>query len=475
RLAGPGRGKTIRFAVSGACGLLALGSKENAATLPLFVALYEWFFFQDLSLAWVRDNARKLALAGAAGAVLAVVYLAGAGWANMVQDYEQHGFTMVQRVMTEWRVVVLYLSLFVFPHPSRLSVAHDIPLSHGLVTPPSTLAAALFLLALFAGAVALARRERFLSFAVLWLLGNLVVESSVIGLDLVFEHRMYLPMALLPPAAAVFLFRWVPKKTVAAAFLCVLIAVFGAWTIQRNAVWKSAEALWTDAVQKAPGLAVPHNNLAAAYYNQGRYALAAEQYNQTLALDPDNLLALYNLGVLYHQAGRPDLAADCLQKALAVQPGYMDALNELGVVYLDAGLLDKAEDTFRRALAINPDSAPAYANLGVVLMRMGRVKDAVQAEFEAIQIDPEYVDAQVNMAVTLIAWGRPADAEKHLRKALEIDPGNIRAKKNLGFLLLAHLGRPREAADLFLEILEADPGNRDALFGLKQVEKVTAG
>ncbi|MBW1713114.1 MAG: hypothetical protein JRJ59_08210, partial [Deltaproteobacteria bacterium] len=34
RLAGPGRGKTIRFAVSGACGLLALGSKENAATLP---------------------------------------------------------------------------------------------------------------------------------------------------------------------------------------------------------------------------------------------------------------------------------------------------------------------------------------------------------------------------------------------------------------------------------------------------------
>ena len=33
-------------------GILALGSKEKAATLPFFILLYEWCFFQNLSLKW---------------------------------------------------------------------------------------------------------------------------------------------------------------------------------------------------------------------------------------------------------------------------------------------------------------------------------------------------------------------------------------------------------------------------------------
>ena len=44
----------IWFAGSLFSGLLALGSKEIAATLPFFILLYEWYFFQDLNRSWLR-------------------------------------------------------------------------------------------------------------------------------------------------------------------------------------------------------------------------------------------------------------------------------------------------------------------------------------------------------------------------------------------------------------------------------------
>ena len=52
----------------------------------------------------------------------------------------------------------------------------------------------MFLAGLFALAIYLARRERLVSFCILWFFINLVIESSVIGLELIFEHRLYLPM-----------------------------------------------------------------------------------------------------------------------------------------------------------------------------------------------------------------------------------------------------------------------------------------
>jgi hypothetical protein len=99
-------------------------------------------------------------------------------------------------VLTEFRVVFFYLSLFFFPHPARLNLDHDFPLSHSLLDPFTTVLAMGAVVGLVGLAVYLARRERLLSFCVLWFLGNLLIESSVIGLEMVFEHRMYLPSML---------------------------------------------------------------------------------------------------------------------------------------------------------------------------------------------------------------------------------------------------------------------------------------
>ena len=54
RLSQTSVGRTLRFAGCILVGILALGSKQTAATLPLFIFLYEWYFFQDLSRAWLK-------------------------------------------------------------------------------------------------------------------------------------------------------------------------------------------------------------------------------------------------------------------------------------------------------------------------------------------------------------------------------------------------------------------------------------
>jgi hypothetical protein len=156
RRAGPRAGLLLAAAALGA---LALGTKQNAATLPLFMVL---------ALAWWRpvplaQGRRWLAAAGALALAGAAWLALGPGWAAVEAGSRLKGFTPLQRVMTEWRVIVHYVTLLAWPDPSRLQLDHDFPLSHGLLTPPGTLAALLAIGAALFAALAFRRREPLLS------------------------------------------------------------------------------------------------------------------------------------------------------------------------------------------------------------------------------------------------------------------------------------------------------------------------
>ncbi len=177
-------------------GILALGSKENAATLPLFILLYEWFFFQDLNFAWLRKKILPIIGVGFFLAFLTVLFLGLHPFSSIANSYAIRDFTMMQRVLTEFRVVLFYVSLLLFPYPGRLNIDHEFQLSLSLFDPMTTIISLGALLGLSGLAFGLAKRERLLSFCILWFLGNLFIESSVIGLEIIFEHRIYLPSML---------------------------------------------------------------------------------------------------------------------------------------------------------------------------------------------------------------------------------------------------------------------------------------
>jgi hypothetical protein len=100
---------------------------------------------------------------------------------------------MSERVLTQSRVVLYYLTLLAFPHPSRLNLDYDFPISKTILDPPTTLISILIIAGLIGYSIWTAKKRPILSFCILWYFGNLVIESSIFPLEMVYEHRLYLP------------------------------------------------------------------------------------------------------------------------------------------------------------------------------------------------------------------------------------------------------------------------------------------
>ncbi len=123
-------------------GFCAIASKENAAMLPLFILLYDWFFFQDLRLPRPKYLFTGGVVTILAAIILSHIFLGGHPLDQIMAGYDQWSFTMPERIMTEFRVVIYYFRLIFFPHPGRLMVDYDYPISRSLMAPPTTLMAA---------------------------------------------------------------------------------------------------------------------------------------------------------------------------------------------------------------------------------------------------------------------------------------------------------------------------------------------
>ncbi len=353
------------FAASLLAGLLALASKETSATLPLFIFLYEWYFLQDLKLAWLRRNLPLVAGVAVVLALLGLFFLGGKPLTNILAGYGGREFTLPQRLLTELRVVFFYLGLLLLPSPGRLNLDHDFLVSTSLVQPLTTLFAAMGLLALLGLACWSARRHRLLSFAILWFLGNLLIESSLLGLELVFEHRLYLPSMLLFVVVVFELSHLLqPRFLKAGICLGVALVMFsGFWTFERNKIWHDRISLWSDCAAKSPAKARPKNNLGVALKKAGRLQEAAQQFKGVIALDPKFIEAYNNLANIMVTLGHRDEALALYYQALDIDRHRPVIHNNIGRLMMDRQRYDRALMHFSEALRLRPDFQEARTNL----------------------------------------------------------------------------------------------------------------
>ena len=420
-------------------GTLALASKENAAMLPVFIFLYEWFFFQHLSRAWLKKHLLHIGLVFGFMVLVIFIFFGGQPFEKLISGYGVRDFTPAQRMLTEFRVIVFYVSLLLFPHPSRLNLDHDFALSLSLLTPVTTLLSIAAIAALAALAVYWAPKERFLSFSIIWFLGNLVIESSFIPLEIVFEHRTYLPLMFGIPACIILAGRRLKPDWLKIPALIAALSVCVVWTYDRNTVWRDEVALWQDCARKSPGKARPH----------------------------------YNLGLALEAAGRPEEAIRSYLQAVRIDPDYAEAYNNLGVAYADKKMLPEAVRYYDSALRINPAFDRAHHNLGLALARQGKLNAAVSHFYEAVRINPYYANARLNLGIALAKTGRLDEAESHLAKAVQINPGFAEAYYSLG-LVQARQGNLEQAVKSFSEALRIKPdfgaAQRSLQATLRQIE-----
>jgi tetratricopeptide (TPR) repeat protein len=83
--------------------------------------------------------------------------------------------------------------------------------------------------------------------------------------------------------------------TILVSLVIILCCSLNAY--RRNSIWSDEETLWSDCALRSSNKARPHNNLGAAYYDNGKLDEAISVYKKTLAIDSKLAEAHNNLGV----------------------------------------------------------------------------------------------------------------------------------------------------------------------------------
>jgi len=126
-------------------------------------------------------------------AVIGIIYLASHP-DLILGGYKFRDFTVLERLLTEPRVLFYYIGLIIYPNLGELSLHHDdILISQDLLTPATTIFALLGIVFLLVAALFLRKKHIIISFMVIWFLVGHAMESTIFGLEIAYEHRNYLP------------------------------------------------------------------------------------------------------------------------------------------------------------------------------------------------------------------------------------------------------------------------------------------
>lgn len=304
------------YLVSLLSAICAMKTKEFSFTLPFVIVLYEILFFKE------TIKRRTMFLIPFLLTTLIIPF-------NLIQVnpsgnslFEAIGAkTKLQTSMsrsdylaTQFRVIVTYLRLLIYPVGQNID--YDYRISHSFLS--KDVVASFFILfsmiiSAFCFFVTSCKNSstkifRLISFGILWWFITLSIESSFIPIqDVIFEHRVYLPsVGLLISLVATFV--WLLKKyqiknRIGLVIGITIIIILLTATYNRNKVWQSRIALWTDAATKSPNNSRTSCNLGNAYLEEYKTWEALLSFIKSLEQNAANQFARYGMLTTYKMMG----------------------------------------------------------------------------------------------------------------------------------------------------------------------------
>ncbi|AYH42069.1 hypothetical protein CDA09_01495 [Azoarcus sp. DN11] len=400
---------------------LALGalSKQNAWITPALVLMAEFLIVhrQD-RLSGKRLDAALLALPAIIGTLgLAALLIDGPVSQWVLRGYEWRDFTLAERLLTQPKVVLFHVSQLLWPLPDRFSLEHDVEVVRSAASPQFWLPM-VAILAWTLGGLWLARRRdtRPAAFFVLWVPVTLLIESTVIPLELVFEHRMYLPSVGVAGLIALGLARAPRRAARLAPFAWAAIALaaaFGIWsTQQRLPQWRTEITLLENSTRHAPHSVRVWNELGLKYLEIGNLDRARRAINRANEIEPrwGDGYPFVNRGVLLEAMGQPDKALAVYEETIRLFPRQVLGYNNRGLMRLRAGEFELAIQDFNRAIDTDPAYAPAWTNRGTAQALRGDTQAALPDLEKAVRLSPRESIAWHYLANIYTAQGRGIEA-----------------------------------------------------------------
>lgn len=436
------------FSTSLISAVLGMKTKEFVLLLPIIIIIYEFLFLDGpfikriryilpfiLTLAVVPLSLKNTA---ESGLTESAAKLSGAF----------NGISRWDYLTTQFRVIVTYIRLLLFPAKQRFD--YDYPIYRTFFT-PEVVVSAILLVSLFSLGIYLLwisrdkNREgrplyRLAAFGIFWFFITISAESSIIPIaDVIFEHRLYLPsigffiavVSSIELLRSKMKFRFPLVQKLSIYSMLVLAVGLSLATYSRNSVWRNKISLLEDEVRKSPGKARPHSTLGTAYAELNQMDKALYHFKAAIAVDPSYVNAQHSLGVAYLNMGRFAEAASAFKQTIALQFDHAGAHFNLGFIYAQQEHLDEAIREYTTAIMISPQLEMAHNNLGNIYNKRGERKYAINEYLTALRIKPDFVEAHFNLGNTYADLGRIDEAKNEYRTALSFKPDFIEARLKL--------------------------------------------
>lgn len=371
RLADSRRNRVILSTAAVFTACCAFLSKENSATLPLAILLIEFMFLSPNKLKPLLQSValRWWILLGVI--IILLLPFGNSLWQSFLRGYDLRNFTMPERLLTEARVVVYYLSLLTLPLPSRLNLDHDFSISTSLISPPTTILAIIFLIVLLGAAIKYRRQYPLFSFGIFWYLLNLIIESTVVPLEIIFEHRLYLPSAGYFIAVLAILNAGVSSfdkqrrhhnlSLIILLLLTSTLCLSSLMTTLRNNDWRDIYTLQKDSYQKSP-------HKSRTITNYGLTLAMSGQYDQSIKI-----------------------LEQCIKDGNPGDEDYVLATNNILIAYLKKKQITKGIEVTNKYIDKMPPNCNNIAlpslfyNLAVALKDVERYPDAIESQLAAMR------------------------------------------------------------------------------------------
>ena len=410
-------------------------SKETGALFPVYALALE---LTVLDFRFSTEAARRrLQFAYGAGvAAAAVVFLV---WVLPTYldpaAYAWRDFTMAERLLTQLRILPMYLGWMLLPLPDQLVFYYDnFQASTGLLAPATTLAGGVLLALLFASAIAARRRMPLFSLGVLWFFAAHLLTSNIVPVELVFEHRNY--FALLGIVLAIYdLVRRIPAKRGPVALKAGLgMAVAGLFllTLLRSATWGEPLLLASDLAARNPGSARASNDLGEQLMVLGDgsaespfYAMAMREFERGASLPTSSPLpehALLLMAAIAGEDANPAWWDGLDRKLLERKIGPQEKLAVFGLLRQRFEGLALDDRRLMRSLGIafsKGDFPPsAHVQFADYALQFGHDEAmATRLYVQAITLPPPDRDFTLDLIARLAASGHGAQAEAVLAQA----------------------------------------------------------
>lgn len=417
---------------------LGLLSKETAILFPAYTLALELtvlgFRAQNPSTTRLLRSAYTI---GVLGAFFIFVFVA---WPRYGQsgDYFMRNFTVGERLLTQLRVLPMYLGEILLPLSRSLWFYYDnYAPSRSLIDPITTLLGGIFLLCLLVLAGWLRKRAPLAALGILWFFAAHLLTSNVIPLELVFEHRNYFALLGVLLFFADLIGRIPLRDGPAGKHFAVtaLLLGLGFLCVIRAATWGNPLLLAAEHAHINPGSSRASSELAAIYQGMtdGNPAspfqgLAIAEFERGVKLPGASIISDQGLILTTTAAGLPVSDATWIRlieklRTDTIRPETTGAMfklleNRRNGVPLDDRRLSEAFLTLFSRATMPPDS---YAEFGDYLLELAKNESLADQMFvkaiEECRDRPRYAQ---QIIATLTRKGHLRQAKLARSKALEL-------------------------------------------------------